>query len=500
MKNLFERLNLKAVLCVCLSCGLVLGATSCGSEKETASTDSGEEYEIVWYNRMNKTRDHDVVFEEISKYTMEKINAKITCVPIAGSEFAEKMRVIMAANEEFDLCSATSEFTDNVSKDGYLALDDLLKNQGQGILEVMPEYIWDSVRINGSIYAVPTLKDWASETVISWNKALMEKYNFDADSVKKFSDIEPMLKVIKENEPEKYPTSYIGANNSLYGFLPFERINGSVLGAFPNGNYDKIINWLETDEAMEFFKMMRDWYQKGYLRKDAATVTSTRDIEQANRVFSGYGASLPYYEDQLNAGYDDDRKIKFLHINNPKIVTSDVQASMQAISRTTGNPERTMKFLNMLYTDAELLNMVVYGIEGTHYTMIDDTHLRYPDGITMWKDNSYYGNAAMQGNRYLLKLVEGTPDDIWEKYQQFNDEAVKSEALGFVFDSSSVTTEVASANNVYSEFIPAILCGSVEPEVYVPQAVEKFKKAGIDRILEEANRQYDEWRAVKGNK
>ena len=487
---------LKSVLCIGLSVGMVLGVTSCGKSGDTVSND--EEYEIIWYNRMNKSRDHEAVFEEISRYTKEKINAKITCIPISNSEFAEKMRISMAANEKFDLTSATTEFTDNVSKEGYLALDDLLEKEGKGILEVMPEYIWDSVRIGGSIYAVPTLKDWASETVVWWNKSLMDKYNFDADSVKQFSDIEPMLKVIKENEPESCPTSYIGTNSSLYGFLPFERINGSVLGAFPNGNYDKIVNWLETDEAMDFFKMMREWYLKGYLRKDAATVTSTMDIENAGRVFSGYGASLPYYEDQLNEGYDDARKIKFLHINSPKIMTSDVQASMQAISRTTENAEKTMKFLNMLYTDADLLNMVVYGIEGTHYTMVDETHLRYPDGIKMWKDNNYYGNAAMQGNRYLLKLVEGTPDDIWEKYQQFNDDAVKSEALGFVFDSSSLTSEIASANNVYSEFIPAILCGSVDPEVYVPQAIEKFKKAGIDKIIDEVNKQYSEWRAAKG--
>ncbi len=498
MKKLFSKFNLKAVLCICLSVGMVLSVTSCGTDNKTASTD--EEYEIIWYNRMSKTRDHDMVFEEISKYTKEKINAKITCIPITNSEFAEKMRIIMAANESFDLCSATSEFTDNVSKDGYLALDDLLKAEGQDILDVMPEYIWDSVRVNGSIYAVPTLKDWANETVISWNKSLMEKYNFDPDSIKKFSDIEPMLQVIKENEPEKYPTAYIGSNNSLYGFLPFERISGSVLGAFPKGNYDKIINWLETDEAMDFFKMMHNWFNKGYLRKDAATVSNTRDIEQANRFFSGYGASLPYYEEQLNAGYEDERKIKFVHINEPEILTSNVHASMQAISRTSENPEVTMKFLNMLYTDADLLNMVVYGIEGVHYNMIDDTHLRYPDGIKMWKDNNYYGNASVQGNRYLLKLVEGTPDDIWEKYQQFNDDAIKSEALGFVFDSSSVASELANANNVYAEFIPPILCGAVDPEVYVPQAIEKFKKAGIDKILDEVNRQYEQWRAAKGGK
>ena len=41
-----------------------------------------------------------------------------------------------------------------------------------------------------------------------------------------------------------------------------------------------------------------------------------------------------------------------------------------------------MKFLNLLYTNAEVINLIDWGIEGVHYVKNEDGTIRYPDGVT----------------------------------------------------------------------------------------------------------------------
>ena len=61
-------------------------------------------------------------------------------------------------------------------------------------------------QINGVNYGVPTDKEFAVNGGFVWNKDLADKYNLDMSSVESVEDLEPMLKVIKENEPNVIPT------------------------------------------------------------------------------------------------------------------------------------------------------------------------------------------------------------------------------------------------------------------------------------------------------
>lgn len=64
-------------------------------------------------------------------------------------------------------------------------------------------------------------------------------------------------------------------------------------------------------------------------------------------------------------------------------------------------PEAAMKFLNLLYGNEELVNLLAYGIEGEHYVKTEDGKIAYPEGIdpsiSKYRgDQSYmYGNAML---------------------------------------------------------------------------------------------------------
>ena len=45
-----------------------------------------------------------------------------------------------------------------------------------------------------------------------------------------------------------------------------------------------------------------------------------------------------------------------------------------------------------------------------------------------------------------------------------NQNAGRSKAFGFTFDSSTVKTQYTAVNNVINQYLPGLRCGSLDPE------------------------------------
>ena len=151
-----------------------------------------------------------------------------------------------------------------------------------------------------------------------------------------------------------------------------------------------------------------------------------------------------------------------------------------------------MKFLNLVNTDKTLFNMLCFGIEGTHYTLNEDGTAKTDDA------KGYNPNVDwMMGNQFNGLLREGQESDLWEKTKELNVSAVESKALGFAFDSTTVTNEIASVSAVYDQYGKALETGGVDPATVLPEFQQKLKTAGADKIIEEMQRQLDEWKASK---
>ncbi|MGN1059231.1 MAG: hypothetical protein ACI4QW_02270, partial [Clostridia bacterium] len=390
-----------ALLLAGLMCVSVL-SSACTAKEKTASEETP--YNIVWYQNTTPTRDNDLVFEEVSKLTQERINATVSCIPIVYSEYAEKIRMLIASGEKMDLCKPGIDYSTQASDGAYYPLSKLLDTHGQEIKKLLPDYAWKAVTVRDEIYAVPSLKDWPTHWIIWYYKQYEQKYGFDMQKVTKLEELEPILQTIKDNEPEIVPMATTG-NTALNIFLPFEQISGARILGFRQNDYSKVINVYETEEYKEFFKLMRSWYQKGFFRKDAATQKNSRDLIKTDKVFGDYGATIPCFEESRNYGLPEEKQTKFAYnLDSPRIDTSSILGSVMSIYAKSENPEKCMDFISLLFTDKEVLNTVVYGIEGKHYFADGDNRYKLPEGATGTSQDDYYFPAANQGNRFLLRL------------------------------------------------------------------------------------------------
>ncbi len=166
------------------------------------------------------------------------------------------------------------------------------------------------------------------------------------------------------------------------------------------------------------------------------------------------------------------------------------------IPYTSEQPERAMQILNEMYSNPDVANLLIYGIEGKYYEFVDEENgvIGYPEGVT--SDDLGWTVAAWHFPNELIahKWVTDGPD-IWADTIQFNKDCQPSTAKGFVWDSMDVTNEVVACTTVLNKYKKGLETGDVDPDTVWEQMKQEFEEAGIQKILTEKQKQLDNWLA-----
>ncbi len=64
-------------------------------------------------------------------------------------------------------------------------------------------------------------------------------------------------------------------------------------------------------------------------------------------------------------------------------------------------------------------------------------------------------------------------------------------------NTDAIKTEIASCEAVTTEYLESLAMGAVDLEKTIPELLSKLKAAGSDKIIEEAQKQIDAWKAEK---
>jgi putative aldouronate transport system substrate-binding protein len=219
---------------------------------------------------------------------------------------------------------------------------------------------------------------------------------------------------------------------------------------------------------------------------------------KADRAFGYLSKLKPGFDAQESRSIG--KEMVSAELSAPVSMTDHVLNIMWGIPREADNPEASMKFLDLMYGDAELVNLLDWGIEGKHYVKVSDKVIKYPEGVTMLTNGYNLNMSWLFGNQFLAYVFEGEDPNIWQKMKEFNDQAVKSKAMGFTMDTESVKTEIAAVSNVIAQYYLVLETGSVDPDKVLPQFNQKLKAAGLDKVIAEKQRQLDAWAKAGGQR
>lgn len=485
-----------------------------GTENNNSNTDNNngetdakqenkEVVELVWYQDGDAQPDMEKVLAEVNKYTSEKIGVTLKINQIGWGDYNQKMQVLVNTGEVFDLvftCSWANDYLQNAKKGAFLALDDLLSEYGKDILENIDPRFWEAAKVDGKTYGVPSEKEIGSMPMWVFTKEYVDKYDIPYQEISTLEDLEPYLKIIKENEPEVVPL-YLTKDFTAPTYM--DKIQDPI-GIEYDSDPNKLVvkNVFETEKMQSTLKTLRKYFLAGYINKDAATATSDKSVKR----FVTKGDGQPYAEGlwAKDLGYE----LVATPIMETVVTNASARGALTAVSRTSKHPEKAVEFLNLLNTDEYLRNLLNYGIEGEHYEFVPATEeeLKEAEGRPYIYDKkvkltdkrkNYSVPYWVQGGLFNTYVLDTEPIYKWAEFKDFNDASKLAPTFGFDFNTEPVSTQLAGFRSVLDEFGGSLYTGSVDPEEVLPKLKAKLEATGIQDVIDEMQRQVDEWQASK---
>lgn len=489
-----------AVLGMALMMGI---GTLAGCGKSAGSNESGQEIvELTWYQVGDSQKDVQMVMDKVNEYTMEKIGVKLNVISVGWGDYNQKMQVVINTGDKWDMCftcSWANDYLQNVQKGAFLELDEILTAEGKEMFEAIDSRFWEAARVGGKIYGVPSEKEIGSCPMWVFTKEYVDKYNIPYQDIHTLEDLEPWLALIQEKEPDVVPM-YLTRDYSAPTYM--DKIQDPI-GIEYDDDTLTVKNVFETERMKETLNTMRKYYLAGYINKDAATAYDDKAVKR----FVTKGDGQPYAE--LIWGKDLGYEVVASEIMETKVTNASARGAMTAVNKNSEHPEKAVELLNLINTDVYLRNLLNYGIEGVHYEFVDVP----ADEMEAAKDKPYVLDKKIkqieetkkdysvpywvQGGLFNTYVLDNEPVDKWSTFKEFNDASEEAPSFGFDFNLDPVSTQVAGFRNVLDEFGKSLYTGSVDPEEYLPQLQKKLEATGVQDVIDEMQRQIDEWQATK---
>lgn len=476
----------------------------------------------VWIMGPGKQKDSDKVWELFNEKLQEYVpNTTVEFTITPAGEYKEKFNQVLASGEAVDLAwvgYATALQTD-MNDGNLMPLDDLLNTYGKGIVETLGTdtielhrnyadgelYFlpsWQGLIGNRMAYYVPTeLAELAGDTWTEDMRTAMTKLVNHYESV---ADLDAVMELWDQflGAAKDAGKLYAGLNSYFFTMDGWDTNTWiptvADVGIVKEDDSYTAVDLLQTEYRLRRYEWMADFYQKGYWRKDIMSIQS--DIVPLNKA---------------NGNFDDMTAIVFCHnywteddtakvaaaagvditpiILQEQPTLSKGSATGMAIPYCADEPERAMMVLDAIYTQPDLYQLLVYGIEGEHYTVNGDGTITTPYGANPTADSDYGLSKWVIGTCENSLVSQGDVAGFYDRLKEAEADCLINPFINFVFDATNVEAQVAAVNALSSEYKGQLWYGALGDgwKECQEEYMAARKKAGVDDIIAEYQKQLD---------
>ncbi len=474
-----------------LSIILVVFITFTGCDSATPLSEKEDDaVNLIYYTIGNPDKDLDVVNEALNEYLLKTCGFTVQYEKIPWSEYSSEVSSLIGSGN-FDILFATGkdqgDYAGNAQNGVWLPLDSFLETSAKTLYDTIDPLFWEGMRINGTIYGVPTNKELSSPEWFIFAKDLVDKYEINPDEYQTFESLEPLLQMIHQNEPDRLPFRLDSEARNYFSLDGYEYIIGREIPLMVKSldESPQVVNIFETECGQSTIQTIRRFYEKGYINEDAALREPT-DLAGSEKLFCTMGSGGPYSDATWSANFGID--VVSTRVSNTVVTTESARGGIMAVNSKTKHPEECLTFLTLVNTDPVVRNLLNFGVENVHYTLDENNQV-----VSLSTD--YAGVSYTQGNWFILYTQAGEPQNKWEIYREFNNSCTRSSLLGFSPDLEELQDITNNVSTVYKKYYASIMTGSVDPDIYIPKMLSELKGAGIDTLKTSLQSQIDNFLA-----
>lgn len=434
----------------------------------------------------------------INEISVPAIGVRIHIVPVFIGDLAADTAYAIAGGEKIDIVNVglTNNLTTMVSENLLLPLDDLLAERGQAAAQVT-EPVSAAQKIGGITYAVSQYPYAARCSGFRYRKSMAEELGIDMHDGMTIDELGEAGDLLKEHGI--FLTSVGMSSSPSYQFFCSMELfgeSGACGTILQPADSAQIVNMYASEELREYYQTIRGWFESGYLPDDP--MLSELDTIRLYNEKKLFGVPTNVTAGQMGAAGGHHEDVAIVRLSEPVILTSSVDEFMLGIASTCRNPEAAMDFINLIYTNPEVADLLNYGVEGLDYVAVPGTeHVITTDG-TENENGSRFGSGFVRfGDPLSGKIMYPLTDDYYGELVQWETSARRSLSFGYSFDASDYAVEARNIARILDEYLPILNVGmAADVEKELDELQTKLDEAGMGKIIEANNTQLQEYLAA----
>ncbi|MDY7223287.1 ABC transporter substrate-binding protein [Halalkalibacterium halodurans] len=516
-----EQNRFKLLFLFILSLVLVVG---CSSNNEEAATNSPEQNEeepeqvtLKWMVTSEDQPDQERVWAEFNERLQDYLpNTTVEFENVSITEYEERWQLVAAAQEPVDIAWNFWEnpFVEEVQRGAFMDLTDLIEQYAPALLEELDPFVLDFGKVDGRQYAIPNWQPLVDMRVTMRTT----KENFD-----EFWSVEEAEAAMSRDErplDEKAfdaLTDYFqrlqdgGKEFEVTPRLMTQLQRGQVISEpfvirMQDENFE-VVNMMELPEMQLLFDYARDWYEKGFIRQDIiSNPTGDRSYEDGIDPIWSHA----YFPNELGEGFppptaptDADPELQPVPLTDQYTISQLTHGTNMVIPSSAENPERAIQLIELMHTEKgrDLLNLLLWGIEGEHYTVVGENRIETIGYDNLFPSNPHptleinYGlSPYFTANSLLSYETQAVPEGYWEMMRQLHEDAWKSPLIGFKPDLAPIRTQIAQITSIQGEYFEILFNGvSADYKQLQEEMIERMNQSGAQDVIDELQRQIDEY-------
>ena len=330
----------------------------------------------------------------------------------------------------------------------YSKIDDQITSSAKVLEDSISPYLLQYMKsMNNGTYAVPTNTNIGEYTYLLLNKDVLAKTRYNTTNglsqftsltcnatrsvlsqvAESYNEYVPLYSCLGENGLAVTGIKYWGVDENGVPSTEFSALASSYSTSALYGTTESYMMGLDNVLANTSFvnqlTYLKQYKSLGYF----GTEQDLKDGKVAVAYMKGTADIPAKYADNYEA----------VIIENPVLTTEDVYSNLFAVSSYTTSVKRSMDIIAYLNTDVEFRNLILYGIEGENYQMVESDYLDEngdPYMVVRRLNDDYMMDAAKTGNTFKAYTLEGDDPSLTEFYKIQNNSVKIDITMGFHYE------------------------------------------------------------------